>query len=138
MQRTRVFPGNYKSLAEISSFIEQSIKEAGLDTRDVYAVKLAVDEACCNIIDHAYGGEHKGEMEISVQVETDCLKIELRDQGKPFNPADVPPPQFNATLEELEEHGAGYYLMKKLMDSVHYEYSPQTGNRMILKKRIKN
>jgi serine/threonine-protein kinase RsbW len=135
MQKTRKFPGNYKSLTKISQFLEQAIKKVGLNAGDAYSVKLAVDEACCNIIDHAYGGEDKGEIECSLRMDADCLQVELRDQGKPFDPDIIPPPQIDIPLEDLKEHGAGFYLMKKLMDSVHYEYSPQTGNLMILEKR---
>jgi serine/threonine-protein kinase RsbW len=135
MQKMRKFPGNYKSLAKISQFIEQAIRKAGLNARDAYAVKLAIDEACCNIIDHAYGGEDKGDIECSLVVESDCLHIELRDHGKPFTPEKVPPPQLDVPLKDLKERGAGFYLMKKLMDSVYYDYKPETGNLMILEKR---
>lgn len=135
MQKTRKFPGNYKSLAKISHFLEQAIKQVGLNAREAYSVKLAVDEACCNIIDHAYGGEDKGEIECSLHVTDDCLQVELCDHGKPFNPEMVPSPQIGVPLEDLEERGAGLYLIKKLMDSVHYEYSAENGNRMILEKR---
>lgn len=135
MQKTRKFPGNYKSLAKISRFLEQAIKQAGFNAKEAYSVKLAVDEACCNIIDHAYGGENKGEIECSLFVENDCLQVELRDQGKSFNPEKVPPPQFDVPLRDLKEHGAGFYLMNQLMDSVHYEYSKEKGNRMVMEKR---
>lgn len=135
MQKKRKFPGNYKSLAKISHFVEQAIKEVGLNAGDAYSVMLAVDEACCNVIDHAYGGEDKGFIECSLRVDGDCLQIELRDYGKPFNPANIPLPQLDTPLEDLEEHGAGFYLMKQSMDSVQYEYEPGSGNLMILKKR---
>jgi serine/threonine-protein kinase RsbW len=135
MQKTRKFPGNYKSLAKISHFVEQAIKQAGLNARDAYSVKLAIDEACCNIIDHAYGGEDKGDIECFWRVEADCLHIELRDHGNPFNPENVPSPQFDVPLENLKERGAGFYLMKKLMDSVDYQYKTETGNLMTLEKR---
>lgn len=135
MQKTRKFPGNYKSLAKISHFVEQAIREVGFNTQDAYSIKLAVEEACCNIIDHAYGGEDKGTIECSLQAESDCLQIELRDHGQPFDPDVVPPPQLDKSLEELQEHGAGFYLMKKLMDTLHYENKPGTGNLMVLTKR---
>jgi serine/threonine-protein kinase RsbW len=134
MQKTRTFPGNYKNLTEISHFVEQAINHAVLNARDAYSVKLAVDEACCNIIDHAYGGENKGDIKCLIRVESDCLHIELCDHGKPFNPAEVPPLQLGVPLEELKEHGAGFYLMKQLMDTVQYEYTPEAGNRMTLEK----
>ncbi len=135
MQKTRKFPGNYKSLAKIGHFLEQAIKDMGFNAKDTYSIKLAVEEACCNIIDHAYGGEGKGEIECSLKTEIDCLQFELRDFGKPFDPEHVPPLQLNKPLDDLDGHGAGFYLMNQLMDNVYYENIPGKGNLMILTKR---
>ena len=54
--RTAVFPGRYGSLDEVVDFVTGAAQAAGLDTDGVNAVQLAVDEACSNIIGHAYGG----------------------------------------------------------------------------------
>lgn len=129
------FPGRYDSLAKISEFVVQAAKDAGLDSKAVYAVELSVDEACCNIIDHAYGGEGIGDMQCSVQVEPGQLTVILRDQGKPYDPDSVPEPKLNVPLEDLKLGGAGVYLIRKLMDEVHYESNPESDNVLTLVKR---
>ena len=58
----KLFPGRYASLAEIGEFIGLAAQAAGFDSKDVYAIKLAVDEACTNIIEHGYGGEGIGKI----------------------------------------------------------------------------
>lgn len=58
--KTKTYPANYKSLATISQFIIEQAEDAGFSPKDVYAIQIAVDEACSNIIDHAYGGENLG------------------------------------------------------------------------------
>ena len=68
LMKTVTVPGRYENLVKISSFVVQAAKEAGFDAAATYAVELAVDEACSNIIDHAYGGENIGEMQCSVEV----------------------------------------------------------------------
>jgi len=135
MENKCTFPGNYKSLEKISCFIEEAIREVGFNAKDAYSIKLAVEEACCNIIDHAYGGEDKGDIECSYHVKANYLRIELRDSGAPFDPELVPPPPLDKSLEDLDDHGAGFYLMKQLMDTVDYENQPGKGNLMILIKR---
>jgi serine/threonine-protein kinase RsbW len=45
--------GNFENLARISDFIEQAAAGAGLDERSIYAMQMAVDEACTNIIELA-------------------------------------------------------------------------------------
>lgn len=131
---TVTFPGRYESLANISEFVVQAAQDAGLDPNAVYAVELAVDEACSNIIDHAYGGENIGVMHCSVVVESGKLTVILRDQGRPFDPDSVPEPILNVPLEDLKKGGAGLFLIHKMMDDVHYESLPETGNVLTLVK----
>jgi len=106
-----------------------------LSDKAVYAVQLAVDEACSNIIDHAYGGEDRGVMLCSVIVDAKGLTVILRDRGMPFNPQEIPDPQVDVPLEKLKPRGVGVFLMRKMVDEVRYEYSPEGGNVLTLIKR---
>jgi serine/threonine-protein kinase RsbW len=133
---TKIFPGRYTSLADISEFIAQAAQEAGLDSKEVYAVKLAVDEACTNIIEHGYGGEGIGKIECSYSFDAEALTIKLRDWGGAFDPKDVPDPDFNVPLEKLQPRGAGLYFMRKLMDKVQFSFDKKEGNQLIMVKKI--
>ena len=53
-------PGRYENLVKLSEFARQAAQEAGLDSFAIYSVETAVEEACTNIIEHAYGGEGRG------------------------------------------------------------------------------
>ncbi len=132
---TKTFPGRYASLAEISEFVAQAAREAGLDSKSVYAVKLAVDEACTNIIEHGYGGESSGKIECSCDIHPDTLTIKLRDWGVAFDPDTVPEPNFNVDLEELQVRGAGLYLMRQLMDDVKFSFQESQGNLLVMVKK---
>lgn len=130
----KMFPGRYTSLAEISEFVGLAAQAAGFDSKDVYAVKLAVDEACTNIIEHGYRGEGKGMIECSYHYDSTALTIELRDWGTKFNPGSVPDPDYDVPLEELQPRGAGLFLMRKLMDDVKFSFSDEEGNLLVLVK----
>ncbi|MCX8061372.1 MAG: ATP-binding protein [Anaerolineales bacterium] len=130
----RLFAGRYDSLNEIREFIAEAAQEAGLDSQGVYAIKLAVDEACCNIIDHAYGGENRGDIDCQVDVRSDGLLVTLIDQGKPFDPNKVPSPQIGKPLKEVKPRGVGLYLIKKMVDKMEYRTSAGQGNVMRLFK----
>ena len=62
--KTKIYPANYKNLAFISQFVTEEAEKAGFSPADIYAIQTAVDEACSNIIDHAYGGENLGDIKI--------------------------------------------------------------------------
>lgn len=134
MQFVRV-PAKFQYLAQISKFVTEAAQNANLDEAAVYAVQLAVDEACSNIMEHAYQGKGQGDIICACEIIDDGLMVSLTDQGRPLDPEDVPEFDLHATLEELETGGAGIYLMHQLMDQVHYETDPQHGNKLELVKR---
>jgi serine/threonine-protein kinase RsbW len=131
---TQTYPANYKNLAIISQFIIDQAEGAGFSANDVYAIQTAVDEACSNIIDHAYGGENRGEISITVKAFSNMLKITLVDSGISFTPEDIPDPDITSPLEIRKERGLGIFFMRKLMDKVLFDFSQPEGNTLTLVK----
>lgn len=129
-----VFPGRYENLEKICDLVTDQAVEAGFDDTAVYAIQTAVDEACSNIIEHAYGGEDNGDIEISITTNKQCIKIILVDHGKQFDPNSIPEPNIGADLEQRQAHGLGLYFMHKLMDDVCFEFSKSDGNIVTLVK----
>ena len=134
-EQTLTLPGRFNSLAAISEFATRAAKSAGLDPCAVYAVQMAVDEACSNIIEHAYGGEGRGAIECTCRINDDGLTVIIRDHGRPFDPTIVPQPDLHASLEDRKGSGLGLYFMRQLMDEVHFEFAPDSGNVLTIVKR---
>jgi serine/threonine-protein kinase RsbW len=133
---SKKFPGNYASLGLISDFVAKEAARAGLDENSVYSVQLAVDEACTNIIEHAYGGEDLGEIVCACSSSSSGFEVELRDKGKSFDPKTIPEPQLGIPLEKLKSRGAGIFLMKKLMDEVNFDFTNGGETRLRMLKKI--
>lgn len=133
--QTVKFPADFKYLDEMRGFVGEIAAQNGFDDKEVYSIQLATDEAASNIIEHAYAGVADGEVEIMCGMQGDILRIVLRDHGKSFDPDDVHPPDLKAALGDRQIGGLGIYLMRKLMDEVHYESSPGGGNQLTLTKR---
>jgi serine/threonine-protein kinase RsbW len=132
--RTTIFPARYKYLNEMREFAAQAAKDAGMDDTEVYAVESAVDEACTNIIEHAYGLDNGGEIECTCDAEDDRLTIILRDHGKPFDPSIVTEPDLSSGIEKRPPGGLGVYLMRQLMDEVRFESLGEAGNLLTMVK----
>lgn len=133
---TATYPGYYNQLPEISKFVSSVARKAGAERSDIYELQLAVDEAFTNIIEHGYGGEGKGEIVCICEVVENRFRIILRDWGKAFSPEDVPPPDFNVSLEELKIRGAGLYIMNEVMDEVKYTFDEKKGNVLKMVKYL--
>lgn len=132
--RITIFPARYKYLNEMREFAGQAAKDAGMDDTEVYAVELAVDEACTNIIEHAYGLDNGGEIECTCDAEDDRLTVILRDHGKPFDPSTVTEPDLSSGIEKRPPGGLGVYLMRQLMDEVRFESLGEAGNLLTMVK----
>jgi serine/threonine-protein kinase RsbW len=133
--KTATFPARLDSLAAIGEFVTHAAEAAGLDARAVYAVQLAADEACSNIIKHAYGGEGRGDIECTCMANKNGLTVILRDYGRPFDPTSVPEPDLCSNLEDRKLGGLGFYLIHQLMDKVRFEFTPDSGNVLTMVKR---
>jgi anti-sigma regulatory factor (Ser/Thr protein kinase) len=127
--------GYFENLAKIGDFIQQAAKQAGLDERGVYAIHMAVDEACTNIIEHAYGGEGKGEIRLTCDIKKDGIQVVICDQGVPFDPAQVPKFDPQTPLDERKLGGMGLFFIHRLVDRVEFKFNTPQGNQLILFKR---
>lgn len=122
-------------LSQISEFVEKAARQCGLDEHQVYDVQMAVDEACSNVIEHAYNGKPNGKIEIVCEKRNDEFVVTIRDTGKPFDPSRVAPPKTNVPISERDIGGLGLFFIQKLMDRVHFDFS-KNGNRLTMVKRI--
>jgi serine/threonine-protein kinase RsbW len=105
------------ALAAIADFLAETL--AGCDDELVFAIQLAVDEACSNTILYGYGGE-PGTITIACTVDDDAVRVTVTDDGVPFDPLTVPPPRLDIPAEERPIGGLGIHFIRTVMDSVTY------------------
>jgi len=125
-----------ENLAEIREFINTAASETGLSKDAIDNIILAVDEACTNIIKHAYKYFPDGKIILNLKIDKKSFTIEIIDFGKSFEPALVPNPDLQKYFNEKRVGGLGMYLMKTLMDDVRYNSFPGKYNQVLLSKNI--
>jgi serine/threonine-protein kinase RsbW len=131
---TKTFAGNYQNLAAIGEFVVKIATDQGFSSKEVYAIQTAVDEACANIIDHAYKGEDLGEIKITITSFPDRIEIFIEDTGESFAPEEVPAPDITSPLEIRKERGLGVFFIRKLMDEATFDCSSEDCNTLTLVK----
>jgi serine/threonine-protein kinase RsbW len=137
--RRLIVPGQFEQLAQIAEFVTRAAREAGLTDDDVFHVEMAVDEACSNIIEHAYA-DCSGDIDLACRSSAPgAFEITIHDLGRPFDPDVVGMPKIElpAELADLDEGGLGLYFMRKLMDEVRFEMVAGQGNTLTMTKRSK-
>ena len=133
--QTIQFPSKFEFLDEIREFVGEIARANGFSDKDVYNIQLATDEAASNVIEHAYEGRTDGMLDLSCGMKKQELVISLIDHGLPFDPADVPLPDLQADLSDRKIGGLGIFLMRKLMDEVHYHSNADKSNILTMIKR---
>jgi serine phosphatase RsbU (regulator of sigma subunit)/putative methionine-R-sulfoxide reductase with GAF domain/anti-sigma regulatory factor (Ser/Thr protein kinase) len=136
--RTAIFSAKYDQLDAIREFAAQAARDAGMDDSAIYAVELSMDEACTNVIEHAYEGVDGGEIECTCDTDDKNLTIIIHDHGKSFDPSTIPLPNLDADLDSRTVGGLGVFLMKKLMDDVRFEPLGEAGNVLTMVKHRKS
>ena len=121
------FPANHKYLHLLGACITGMLERIE-DLHDpkilTYNLQLAAQEACTNIVRHAYAGQLEGRINTKLTLEDSPrrLIIDLHDTGRSFNLDAIPEPDTAGP----QVHGYGLYLMKQLLDEVVYH--PEPGN----------
>jgi serine/threonine-protein kinase RsbW len=128
--------GTVADLPRIIDFVESACEGAAIDPAVRFDLKLAVEEACANVIEHAYCGEG-GELVVCFEALGPDVRITVTDQGRPFDPTEVAMPDLNLPLDERPIGGLGLFLMQQLMDDVEFAFTEE-GNRLsMVKHRVR-
>lgn len=107
-----------------------ALEQREFSPRDVFSVRLALEEALVNAIKHGNGMDPDKQVHVRCRINSDCVRIEVEDEGPGFTLTDVPDPTAEENLEK--PCGRGIMLMRAFMDIVEYT---ARGNGVVLEKR---
>lgn len=127
-------PSDTENLAMIRDFVERTSKRSAISEGDMERLKLAVDEACANVMEHAYANDTTREVTIHVWFDATRFAVDVIDSGRRFDPSSHKPLE----LEELvgRRGGMGIRLMKLGTDELISDVDEQGHNRLRLIKRL--
>lgn len=126
------FPSYAQQLKEMRDRVRSAMEERGVDSGIVSHVVIAVNEACMNIIQHAYG-EEAGDIVLELLCEGSELVVRITDFARPVDISRIR----SRALEDIRPGGLGVYMMEELMDEVRYMENPQgAGNVLQMKKKL--
>jgi serine/threonine-protein kinase RsbW len=107
-------------LEKVRKFIKIKVLALGLKESDADSVALAVDEACTNLIRHAFNLDKNNRYCISVEKKNKKIIVCIMDNGVPFDPKSVNKPDMEEYFKEYRRGGLGIYLMRSVMDDIKY------------------
>ena len=105
----------------------------GFGKDDADDIALAVDEACANVIVHAYGGRGDADIVLDIFRLRGGIRLRLRDFGPPVTHDAIRP----RPLDTVRPGGLGSHFIREIMDEARFERPADgRGNILNLTKRI--
>ena len=129
----KTFAASMDTIPDIVGFVSETATAMEVHPKRVMHLELAVEEAAVNICSYAYEIP-PGEVTIRISRETEVVRIELVDVGVPFDPLAADAPDIKSELENREVGGLGIFLIRRVLDEVHYSRS---GDRNILSLAVR-
>jgi anti-sigma regulatory factor (Ser/Thr protein kinase) len=124
------FPSDPRLLRVVRSVVGQLAGLCGFEEDEARFIVVAVDEACANIIRHAYEGRTDGDIRLTCSVDNDRMEFTLTDRGRaPRDVARLQP----RSLEELRPGGLGMHLIRSVMDEVRFRFGEEENQLQLTK-----
>lgn len=123
-------PSSVDEICRVQTAVHEEMKRFGYDDDTCFAVKLAIEESIVNAMKHGNRLDPKLSVHVGYEVDDHRVQVRVRDEGRGFNPDEVPDPTRDENL--MKPTGRGIMLMRAYMDHVTYS---ENGTEVIMVKR---
>lgn len=127
-----VIPSHPKYLSLVRDVTESIGQIFKIDGKETGNIKLAIDEACSNVIKHAYSGDVTKEIELGYEITESFIKVVIDDNGKKTNLHSLK----GRNLDDVRPGGLGVHFIRKIFDVMSLDEKKKHGNRLVLIKYI--
>jgi len=130
-------PSSTENLAMIRDFVASIGAKAGFDEDEAARITLAVDEACANVIEHAYGSEETHVVTVRARLDNRDLVFDIIDNGRGFVAGQIDELDVEELIRRRKSGGLGLRLIRAIMDEVNYQITPGEKNELHMVKRLR-
>ena len=130
----RSFRRSVDSLDGIFQFVSEFLSSEGLEESNSFSLNVILEELFTNIVRHSTNSEH--EVRIVIDKRKDQLTLSLTDfDVEPFDITQAPEVDVDQPLSERTPGGLGIHFVRKMTDSISYEYENRN-SKITLTKRV--
>jgi anti-sigma regulatory factor (Ser/Thr protein kinase) len=121
------------NLKPLRSVVKELSSKQGCDEKNIDCMVMAINEACMNVIQHAYGDHEEGEIIIDFLKEENELIVRIYDFAEKVDCNTIK----SRDLDDVRPGGIGVHIMNEVMDKIEYKEGPDgVGNLLELRKKI--
>ena len=126
-------PSDPKFLCVVREVTAKMGQMRGLGEEMVEQIRLAVDEACANVIKYAYRGNAGKEIVVRYKVDHKRFEVVIEDTGIKADPVAI----MGRKLEDVRPGGLGVHFIKRCFDVFEFDGRKKSGNRLRLVRYLK-
>lgn len=127
------FAADPRRLRSVRNRLQALGESLGAPRKQVAELVIAVNEACMNIMQHAYKGDKSGRIVLEVSRDGPALEVVLTDFAAPVEHTEIAP----RALNELRPGGLGIHFIQATVDECSYGHlEGQNGNFVRMRKLI--
>ena len=115
------FSCDEKALSATREYLEMRLENCGCTSPEREQLLIALDEVVSNVV--RCSGASGIALEVRFSRAKKGVTVSVSDDGKPFNPLQMPEPDTKLALEDRPTGGLGILLLRKIMDSLDYRYA---------------
>ena len=124
----------FEMLDVVQTILVQICRLVGFDDEAQHYMSVAVRESVVNAIKHGNGQDAAKRVFVEFTLHDSALEVQVRDEGKGFDPQTVPDPLAPENL--LKAYGRGIFFMRQFMDEVTHSFPPRGGTIVRMLKRV--
>ena len=123
----------FEMLDVVQTVLNQCCAIVGFEEEAVHYMAVAVRESVVNAIKHGNKQDESKRVHVQFTIHDRALEIQVRDEGKGFDPATVADPLAPENL--LRAYGRGIFFMRQFMDEVTHSFPAKGGTMVRMLKR---
>jgi anti-sigma regulatory factor (Ser/Thr protein kinase) len=127
-------PNQRSGIARLQDQLESFAQQHGLAARVLHDVQLALEEHLTNVLSYGYDDQLEHQIRVRVKLSLAELRVEVEDDGHPFNPLERLAPDISKPIEERPIGGLGIHMMRKALDGMEYRRA-EGKNILLMTKR---
>lgn len=121
VERHLILHNDIQQIPQLAEFVETIADEKHLSQNLAMNLNLALEEAVTNVILYAYPDGADGLVDVEAILKPHSLEFIITDSGVPFDPTTVPDVDITLPADERPIGGLGIYLVRQMMDELHYQ-----------------
>ena len=130
----REFARSFDALEAVFAFVQPLLGARGVGAADAYAIVMTIEEFFTNMV--KYNAAGSGRLAIELECGADSVTCRLTDPDSDrFDPTQAPDARIDLPVEQRRPGGLGIHLVRRLVDSIEYEYAGRC-SRIIFTKRL--